>query len=527
MRKLRAAAVAAALVTVASAGAAIPGIMATSAASASTGNGVPPSSHSYHAISPLYPQTKAQADAIAQEKATAGGHHGGGGSGGGSGPSLTNPDLGWGGVSQSNLTPGDPTGAMSSGLATNYYMQLVNDQYQYGTYSSSATVTGSGTLATLFASTGVSNSALSDPQVLWDPQTSRFYYVAITTTSGDYQLLYGYTKDANPADGTCSYVAQNYFSTLPDYPKLGDMSGYLLVGVNDFASGNTYSGSQVDWIAKSTGGTCAAQAGAAGQINLTEQATPVPAVEADAPLNDGYVVQAADVSGSASTSQGTLYLTPILPPSSSTSGSPTLGTQAAVTVNPYYLPPSAPQYGTSNKLDTMDGRLEHAVEVGGDIYTAHAVALSSGGRSVEQWYELNTGGGRVSWGDLSDSALYVFNGDISPNIANSGVTLGVTTSGSNAYPAMQAVSGTASTSGASLPSGLTPASTTAAGSVIYQSQTYDADFSCSRSTPCRWGDYSGAYPTDGGVFLTNMYQASTGSRFGAGWATRNYVETTP
>ena len=274
-------------------------------------------------------------------------------------------------------------------------------------------------------------------------------------------------------------------------------------------------------------------AGTAGQIQLAPS-TPVPAVQADATSTSstpGYVVQAADVSGSSSTSQNQLIVTSITP-----GNTPSLSTTVSKTVDPYYLPPSAPQYGTSKRLDTSDGRFEHAVEVGGVVYTAHAVAATSGGMSVERWYAIDTGSsGTVTQGTLGDSSLYVFNGAISPDLSVSNQTiingghlvLGVSTSGANAYPAMQAVKWAA---GNSTPPLVAATNTTSSpGSVIEQSQTYNYDFSCWSGSVCRWGDYSGASPDPlgGGVFLSNQYNVGGGSIFQAAWRTRNILITTP
>jgi hypothetical protein len=500
-----------------------PGLAAGAApGSADAGNtNAAPASHGYLPLHPDYPQVKAQADATAQAKAQGSGAavKGGHGGGGGTGPSLTNPNLGWEGVFQTSITPPDSTGAAS----LTSYVELVNDQY--GIYAKDGTPVLSGPLSTLFADTNISNGALSDPQILWDPATSRFYYVAIDTTSGNYALLYGFTKTSNPTAGFCSYRA-SYGSTLPDYPKLGDMAGYLLVGVNDFANASTYTGSEVARIAKQAtdvSSTCPA-AGTADRIPLAVHATPVPAVQADAAptsSSPGYVVQAADVSGSSSTPQNQLFVTSITPATT------TLPSFTPVPVDNYYLPPNAPQYGTSKRLDTLDGRFEHAVEVGGVVYTAHAVALAPGGMSVERWYAIDTGStGPVTQGTLGDPSLYVFNGAISPDLIGNYRVLGVSTSGANAYPAMQAVKWP---SGITTPSLVAATNTSGPGSVIEQSQTYNYDFSCSGlQTVCRWGDYSGASPdpSGGGVFLSNQYNVGGGSIFQAAWRTRNIRITT-
>jgi hypothetical protein len=86
--------------------------------------------------------------------------------------------------------------------------------------------------------------SLSDPQIMWDAKTQRFYYSAIYYDPFllDNGLAVGWSKTATPASSNdfCKY-AITFGSELPDYPKLGDSSDFLMFGYNKFGNGaSTY-----------------------------------------------------------------------------------------------------------------------------------------------------------------------------------------------------------------------------------------------------------------------------------------------
>jgi hypothetical protein len=119
-----------------------------------------------------------------------------------------------------------------------------------------------------------------------------------------------------------------------------------------------------------------------------------------------------------------------------------------------------------------------------------------GAGSEDRWYEISTAGTPAlsQSGKVSDAALYVFNGAISPDRASDdaadasaltgrNMVMGFNTSSSGTYAAIQMVSkrGSDAQSGSVL---------------VKQSVGPDVDFSCGSSVPnvCRWGDYGGATP---------------------------------
>jgi hypothetical protein len=195
----------------------------------------------------------------------------------------------------------------------------------------------------------------------------------------------------------------------------------------------------------------------------------------------------------------------------------------SITVASYTSPPNAPQKSTTNVLDTLDGRLTHAVS-GIDpshgnklaVWVAHTVAGGAGAQI--NWYEINPvpvpHPTLLQSGTVSDASLYVFNAGISNDrtVGASGtgthgdaMVLGFSTSSSSAFPASQMVSkiGTGAQSAFVL---------------VKQSTTFDSDFTCTDATGngCRWGDYGGATPdpappagTHGEVWCTNEWTNGT------------------
>src|SRR5215212_6939691 len=200
-------------------------------------------------------------------------------------------------------TPSDSTGA----IGPTRYIELINIRYAIYNRTSNRPI-NTGTLNDLVGEPpppppgekkGV---VVFDPQIIWDPSTRRFYYVADDVYSAiDNRLAFGFSKTASPSSAAdfCKYVIK-YGPRFPDFPKLGDTEDLLLVGVNKFVGFKAVPvplGSDLISITKPPAGS-----GCPGLIeftvdtetNLQEAAggrafTPVPANQID-PAEGGYVV---------------------------------------------------------------------------------------------------------------------------------------------------------------------------------------------------------------------------------------------
>ncbi len=352
----------------------------------------------------------------------------------------------------------------------------------------------------------------------------------------DNGLALGWSKTATPASSSdfCQY-AVSFGGELPDYPKLGDSSDFLLFGYNLFGFfGSTYDGSEFITVNKpSAGSACAPSnafavhsSGVLSNANGSPAATPVPANLVDDSNGAGYVVANADLSVTPSASFATAY-------SVTTGGTdaaglpvPSVSGPTNVPLASYSMPSSAPQQGSPYLLDTLDGRFEAAVaavDPGHEgkvaVWTAHAVFGGAG--AEERWYEIDPNAGSLlQSGAASSGSLFIWNGAVSPDRANTGTTaafgnsmaMSVSTSSATTYPAVQFVWKYGSAEQSALAN-------------LVQAASPNVDFSCSDTSPCRWGDYSGASPdpaatgTVGRVWLANQYNVASGKRSGTAWRT--------
>src|SRR5690349_3808622 len=270
-----------------------------------------------HGYLPLNARLLAQAKAAANSRA---GLHAGNAApsvaaGGPAVSSYSNVSPSFDGDYETGLTPPDTTGA----IGPDRYIETINTQYAI--YARAGALVNGGTLSSLTGiPTGLFGYALSDPQMMWDAKTQRFYYSAVYYDSlffSDNGIAVGWSKTAPPASASdfCQY-AISFGSELPDYPKLGDSSDFLLYGYNQFGNfASTYDGSGFAVLNKPpAGSTCApttaftvTDSGFLSNSNGSPAATPVPANLVDDANGTGYVVANADLSTTSSANFVSVY----------------------------------------------------------------------------------------------------------------------------------------------------------------------------------------------------------------------------
>jgi hypothetical protein len=432
----------------------------------------------------------------------------------------------WQGVADNTGTPSDSTGA----VGPTRYFEIINSKFAVYDRTHDAPL-GRGTLSDLTPG-AVSNDVLGDVQALWDPATSRFYYLVDDFQNDVFYMGFSTTDSPSSASDFCKYTVDfGYGSDLPDYPKLGDTQNFLLVGVNVFAGGISYSGAEVNWIKKpAPGTTCPSPASftsvKGSLFDLKDSGagnprsnTPVPAVQTD-PGTTGWVV-ASDVNDF-----DKISLFKVQEDAGATSV--TVQQDATgISVPSFSLPPTIPQKGSSSVLDSLDARLTQAVsgadpsQGGTAVWTQHTVAGGAG--SEVRWYEIDPNGAGIDQqGAASDSSLYAFNGAIAPDRLVNGSTtafgdsmvLGFNTSSATSYPSIRMISKIGAA--ASSPFVLVKAGTGP-----------ENDYSCS---PCRWGDFSGASADPGAdagaahgqVWATNMWSHAGSDSSDIDWGTWNW-----
>jgi hypothetical protein len=442
-------------------------------------------------------------------------------------PRVPTANPSFAGERDANVGPPDTTGA----VGITRFIETVNDRFAIYNKTSS-TPLSSGTLSSLW---GTGGATTTDPQMIWDPGTRRFYYGGlILVNSTDNRLTFGFSKTASPSSAAdfCKYAIP-YGTPLPDYPKVGDTRNFLLFGTNTFSNSSptgSYLGSDIVAATKPpTGTTCPAAStfGVNARFGVKNQDgtlafTPEPVNQTDT-SGTGYVVATDD--NDPSTKLTTFKVTKN---TDGTARIPAKGTN--LTVPTYSTPPSAPQSGTVDTLDTLDGRLTQAVSAIDPahgtrvaLWTQHTV--SGGAGSQVRWYEIDPAAHALfQSGKATSGSLYQFNGGISPNRIVNGSTktfgsdmaMSYNASSSSAHPSIRAVS--------KIGAGAQSAPIT-----VKTSPSSLQDFTCTPT--CRWGDYAGATPDpappagSSRVWMVNEWVAEPGSLFGSGWGTWNFAIT--
>jgi hypothetical protein len=427
----------------------------------------------------------------------------------------------WQGINNAGLTPPDANGA----IGPSSYIEIINTNIAI--YTRAGGLTATATLGTLTGDGG----QLSDPTILWDPNTQRFYYLVWNVFTNVFR--WGFSKTSNPTTipgSFCNYA--NTFGygsgTLPDYPKLGQSTKFLDIGVNFYPSFSSMHATESDllWITKPQGNgpitTCPAQSTfKSGKFaNLknedgTQAWTPEPAVQTD-PSKIGLVVASSDIECPDICGSGSLISVYQLKPSKADPTVPKLSKPQSITVGAFSSPPDAPQKGSATKVDTLDGRLMRAVAgidpTLGTMAIWVAQAVFGGAGSQVNWYEINSVPANnptiAQSGVISNASLYVFDPGISPdrtvNLTGSAhgsdMVTGFTTSSATAFLTIQMVSKV----GAGAQSGFVS---------VKASTVADTNFGCSQLGYCRWGDYGGASAdpasalnaATGDVWLSNQW----------------------
>jgi hypothetical protein len=428
------------------------------------------------------------------------------------------------GLYNSETVPADATNAVSP----TEIMELINGYYEIIRPSGRKISTGA-----MSQLVGTSGTFLSDPSIMWDPSTDRFYFsifennVPPGSTTPYEGIAWGFSTTANPhsASDFCKYFdAFNYGTTsFPDRETLGDTSDFLLIGSDRYGTtgGEPALGSDIAWISKPpSGSSCPAQSSFQTGVQSVStwdgasafQYSPVPARQVDSSPT-GWVLAVPYTFPDTSITLFSVTKDP-------TTGAADISGPINVPVPTYTIPPSAPQAGETTSglpapsLETRvyfsEAYMAFDPRVGHDVlWTADTTAGGAG--SEVRWYEINPAADDLDQsGVISAPNLDVYNGSIAPDrlvdgsIAKFGsdAVINVNTSSSTAYTAIQT---------ASLLNGApsTPLM------MVQQSTGPNIDFSCYEPGEdyCRWGDFSGASPDPG---------AATGGKVGRVWLSNQW-----
>jgi hypothetical protein len=488
-----------------------------------------------------FPPRPSNRAALARAKRRAAGDPTNGSGGGPLAPASVESNwegLAWDDNVAANLgTPPDSTGA----IGPSHYFEHVNSVVRLYNRNSLAAVN----TAQLDVFTGPTGRDVFDPQVVWDQEAQRWFYVAISDDgragdSGANFLLFGWSRDANAGGGFgdaswCRYAISTG-SELDDYPKLGTSGDHIIIGSNVFNPG--FASSRIWALPKPTNGqtSCPTSFGIpffGSPASPLETAdgdlvfTPVPAHSVSSAGGAGYVVAADDPFEQVGTIANELMVWQV----GGTLASPTLVEVGEVGVSSFTVPANAPQPNPGKTLDTLDARLTQAIAqpdpaaAGAEaVWTQHTID-GPGAPSVVRWYELLPGqcaagvcpaAALRQQGTVSDSSAYIFNGAISPTSAGDAAAINYNRGSSSELVSLRVQSRQSADSLGTMGSEQT----------IQTSSNVMVDFSCSPE-PCRWGDYAGASPDPVDATLvwgSSQYNGAAGPAPNKlGWRTRNFA----
>ncbi len=401
-----------------------------------------------------------------------------------------------------SLAPPDSDGSVGPG----HYAEFTNGTFAVHNKTDGSLAAAKVSDTTFWANAGIGSMllgpGLSDPRIIFDHGSQRWFAIEITTPSTGNSVLVARSNTANPLEGfkATSFVADSGFA---DFPTLGVNADSLVIGTNNFTSSTGFFKNTSLFNVPKSGllQDLPSVAGRSTFAGLT---------------NYGFTLQAATDFGP-SAGYATVLSTNSTFGSSSTinafgvnnpAGGATLSGNTGLAVTAYSDPPNAAQPGTTITLDTNDRRINSSpFKVGDAIYEVHATTVS--GRAALAWDKISASTRTLlQQGTIADPNYDYYFGSVAAN-ANGDVVIGYTRSSSSEYASAYASVG--STSGGTL-------SFTDKPILLKQGTDSYSLF----GSPERWGDYSTTSldPSDTNSFWTVQEFATTDVNGGRIWATQ-------
>jgi hypothetical protein len=422
------------------------------------------------------------------------------------------------------IIPPDPIAA----AGPNHIVSIVNSSIEW--YSKTGLLRASWSLENEFFDGLQPQSLPFDPKVIYDQYADQFVVIALEQDdSGISRILLAISDDENPF-GTWYFAAIDsvvnfgIFSAWADYPGLAIDEEALYITANLFLFGLNYFAGSSLWILEKGDGNGGIYDGGSSLLSRHD-----PSAEAVLP-GDAFTLQPAHVfgpggipgnagtflvsSGWASGSIDSLSVIRVDDPL----GTPTFTNQfidlGDVTTEklPETPLPDAPQSGTSQAIETNDGRVLHAVWRNNSLWAVNTVNPPSGpdaGQATAHWYQINTANwpiptltqqGNIGGEEIAAGTHTFFPAIAVDALGNVGV--GFSASAPTIFPGAYFTGRNWSDP----PGSMRPAKTLAAG-VDYYIRTFGG-------TRNRWGDYSGMSvdPTDDRTFwVYNEYALTRGT----------------
>lgn len=371
-------------------------------------------------------------------------------------------------------------------------VEMVNLEVEV--WNKQGTARGTSSMSSFFL-TG--SDSISDPKVLYDYKTSRWFGSILDITTESVHL--GVSQTADPAGSWWIYdVTGVPKGNFPDQPILGVSSDIIALGANDYNSASlTFLGGQF-WIINKTDVV-------AGAATYWEWWGPSPSWYSVHPVHS---LSDTGTQYLVSTSYGgtnfvTLFSAMGTPPG------PVSVTSQMILISTLSLPPNAQQPGTSDLLDTGDARVQDALQIQGKIWlSSNDACQPSGDTSVRSCVRLilidTATDSTMQDFDFGAIGYYYFYPALSAD-SKGDLTVIFGYSSLSVYPSAALAGQAYNDPAGSIEQPLAIISGTAANTYV-----------CNSSRICRYGDYFGAGPDPSG---SNTWFAVEYITSGAGWST--------
>lgn len=322
-----------------------------------------------------------------------------------------------------------------------------------------------------------------DPHSVYDSVANRWIFCAVSDGfAASSSILIGVSQNSDPTGNWFLYKvdADSSNAYWADYPTLGFNKDWIVVSVNMFPlSAPTYGGASLFVFNKAD-----LYANGPGAYTLlqdfnTPGFTMVPAVDYDATADVLYLVEdtfdftgrlrLSTISGAVGAEVLTLGTAFVVGPGG------TWGIQEPIPSG------SAPQLGSSARINVNDARIINAVLRNGSLWATHNVFLPVTGTrySAVQWWQITPAGGVQQFGRIEDPAGVIWYGFPSIGVnRNNDVLIGYST-----FSAQQYASGNYSFRYASDPPGTLQSDFLLKAGEAPYFKTYGGGRN-------RWGDYS-------------------------------------
>lgn len=392
-----------------------------------------------------------------------------------------------------------------------HFVELINGRFAVYR-KSNGTAAQSKTDTSFWQSSGLtipSGQAVSDPRVVFDPGSQRWFASAIlydprTLADNSFVLAISSSSDPTAPWHGVSLVADPVNGNFADFPTLGVDANGVYLSANMFGPGNGGSvGSALVSIPKADlllATPVVANATSFGILPYANYGAVLQPVFNPAGTNSAQVVAVGDL-GKDYAYHSTLVISSIA--NAAGPGSAILSAPSSISVNPYFVPINPPQPDpAATNLDDGDSRISAiAQQVGSVIYAVHSeeadAHLDSNqnwtGQAAIRWYKINAADHSIiQSGTLSDPVVNYFYPSVAAN-ADGTVVIGCNGSSTNSFVSSYAFVG-------ETVNGVTafgPPLLLKAGSASYIATDPTSGNS-------RWGDYSATSvdPTDPTRFWT-------------------------